>query len=162
MTQYRIIMTHCFFLCFSFDPFSVPACVTFHGRKSDLSDIHVFIVIFFSLGLKSQADDSLLRYPRSPSLQPAGDAWQHKHICFKGMTRFSTLSVKKGYSCNLQALPTVLITATELNILKPHFNMKRKRDNHVVISLHNKIQIAFFLTSLHPNFVSSISNTYQL
>lgn len=146
MTRYRIIMAHCFFLCFRFDPFSVPACVIFHGRRSDLSDIHVSIVIcfFFFLGLKSQADDSLLRYPRSPSLQPAGDAWQHKHICFKGMTRFSTLSVKKkGYSCNLQALTTVLITATELNILKPQFNMKRKRDNHVVISLHNKTQIAF-------------------
>lgn len=27
-------------------------------------------------GLQSQVDDSLLRYPRGPALQPAGDAWQ--------------------------------------------------------------------------------------
>jgi len=36
-------------------------------------------------GLRSQADDSLLGHPRSPSLQPAGDARQLKHICFKGV-----------------------------------------------------------------------------
>lgn len=36
-------------------------------------------LIMYSLcvsGLQSQADDSLLRYPRGPALQPAGDAWQ--------------------------------------------------------------------------------------
>lgn len=34
-------------------------------------------LIMYSLcvsGLQSQADDSLLRYPRGPALQPAGDA----------------------------------------------------------------------------------------
>lgn len=36
------------------------------------------------LGLKSQDDHSLLRYPRSPSLQPSRDARQHQHVCFKG------------------------------------------------------------------------------
>lgn len=61
-------------------------------------------------GLQSQADDSLLRYPRSPSLQPAGDAWQLKHICFKGMYGVST----QLYLFKKQTLPTVLFISTLL------------------------------------------------
>lgn len=49
--------------------------------------IKCFVLVLFLtlfLGLKSQDDHSLLRYPRSPSLQPSRDARQHQHVCFKG------------------------------------------------------------------------------
>lgn len=104
------------------------------------------IILCFS-GLQSQADDSLLRYPRSPSLQPAGDAWQLKHICFKGAFKFLTTLrfwSEKGYSCSLRTLLALLLTYT-ITYCRSSTNRKRKPDNHCVISFHNK-------TQQHPSF----------